>query len=122
MSCHTLWNGLSFLPWAPPPDMPHVLLQEVLDLLHAFAGGQVSPLFRFMLQATLYLSLDPYKSSARRLRLLQKEYGAAFETELCETATSLQLEVNKCFYNELFAAEGKPQLTRTTCCRQDIVW
>ncbi|KAK9827940.1 hypothetical protein WJX74_010442 [Apatococcus lobatus] len=96
--------------------------KELLDMLHAQVGGHVSPFFRFMLRSTLYLSPDPFKSTARRLRLLQMEYGSAFQTAMHESDSSLELAVDRCFYRSLFEAEGAPQLTRTCCCSQDVVW
>ncbi len=114
-------------PPPPPPPRPALtqltcLLQELLDMLHAQVGGLVSPLFRFILRSTLYLSPDPYNSSARRLRLLQREYGIAFQTQLHETEHSLELAVERCFYRTLFETEDRQQLTRTCCCSQDVVW
>lgn len=56
-----------------------------------------------------------------RLRGLQLDMGRGFETELELGSQGASLTVLRCFYHDLFAAEGTPQLTACSCCSQDQV-
>ncbi len=116
-------TGLTIGPsWPVATGCRYGCLQEVLRIIRAHMGDQTSPLLRFLLRYTLYLSFDPYASTAHRLRMLQLDYGNGFRTSLAKGPDAAELTVSACFYQSLFAEEGLPQLTGCCCCSQDSVW
>ncbi|KAL3141996.1 hypothetical protein ABBQ32_004639 [Trebouxia sp. C0010 RCD-2024] len=96
--------------------------EELTDIVRAHMGEQISPALRFLLRSTLYLSPNPYKTMANRLKGLQQDYGKGFDTDFTDAAGQSSLQIKSCFYHDVFAAEGVPQLALCCCCSQDRIW
>ncbi|KAK9810640.1 hypothetical protein WJX73_006470 [Symbiochloris irregularis] len=97
--------------------------REVARILHAHMGDHTSPVLRFLLRSTLFLSRDPYALALRRLKALQLDYGKAFQSQLNLTSDrSAELQIDRCFYADIFNAEDASELLSTCCCSQDKVW
>lgn len=65
-------------------SLTYVLLQELLALLREHNGDKASPLLRFMLRFTLWLSFDPFAWQVARLRGLALDMGQGFDVQLHE--------------------------------------
>mmetsp|Transcript_25805 Transcript_25805/g.72255 ORF Transcript_25805/g.72255 Transcript_25805/m.72255 type:complete len:281 (+) Transcript_25805:206-1048(+) len=96
--------------------------EEVLTIIKGQMGAATSPMLRYMLKGTLYLSSDPFKSMARRLHSLKSDLGAAVTADITESEQSAMMEVSSCLYNDMFEAEELPQLTSCCCCSVDRMW
>jgi hypothetical protein len=74
------------------------------------------------MKATSWLQRDSYATLVRRLQGLALDYGNSFVTELARGPNTSSLKVHSCLYQQVFEAEGLPQLTSCCCCTQDRVW
>lgn len=115
VACLVLATYKTLLPWIKNH-------QELADIIRAHMGEQISPALRFLLQSTLYLSPNPYKTMSNRLKGFQQDYGEAFDTEFTHSDQQSSLHVKLCFYHDIFAAEDVPQLAQCCCCSQDRIW
>lgn len=57
-------------------------VQELLAILREHNGGKASPMLRFMLRFTLWLSFDPFAWQVARLRGLALDMGQGFDAQL----------------------------------------
>lgn len=96
--------------------------EELLAILRDHMGERTSPVLRFLLKSTIFLSPDPMKTAMNRLRGLRVDYGQSFGTELTQREGAAELRVTRCFMHDVFDTEDLPQLTRTACCSQDQIW
>jgi hypothetical protein len=85
-------------------------------------GGRTEALLRFLHRATRFLHADGYAAMRARLRGLQWDLGAGFQSELREGERESSLTISRCFYHSLFDAAGQPQLAGACCCSLDRVW
>ena len=65
-------------------------VQELLAILREHNGGKASPMLRFMLRFTLWLSFDPFAWQVARLRGLALDMGQGL-TPSCIRAQSTHL-------------------------------
>lgn len=94
---------------------------EVLQIVREHMGGKTAAALRFLLKATKFLHRDGYATLAGRLRGLQMDWGAGFESRMEQGEAESSLTITRCLYNDLFTQEGKPQLAGCCCCSQDQV-
>uniref|UniRef100_A0A061RXE9 L-2-amino-thiazoline-4-carboxylic acid hydrolase n=1 Tax=Tetraselmis sp. GSL018 TaxID=582737 RepID=A0A061RXE9_9CHLO len=96
--------------------------EEVIELLKGQMGASTSPFLRSMLKATLYLSPDPFKATARRMHSLRSDLGDAVVAEIREEESEASMTVTSCLYHSVFEAEGLPHLAGCCCCSVDSMW
>eukprot|EP00889_Picochlorum_renovo_P004455 jgi/Picre1/31485/NNA_006837.t1 len=96
--------------------------QEVVDIIREHGGGKTTPVLEFLLKMTSILHRDAYKTLQGRLRGLQSDYGAGFQTTLACDPNISTLKVHDCLYDRILTKENKRNLLSCCCCSQDKLW
>jgi hypothetical protein len=104
------------LPWLQSD------VEQASSLVEKLQGKESQSVLNPLQRMAFWLSRDKFAMVANRLKLLEMDYGGAFETDFKEGEAESKLSVRSCFYHRLFSAEGAPELTQSCCCSVDTIW
>lgn len=95
---------------------------KVLEVIKEQMGERTSPMVRTLLRLTNYVSTDKYQLTTRRLELMLMDYGLGFHSQFSKSDEAAEVRIHSCFYHDIFAEEGAPELTSCCCCSVDRMW
>lgn len=95
---------------------------KVLEVIKEQMGERTSPMVRTLLRLTNYVSTDKYQLTTRRLELMLMDYGLGFQSQFSKSDEAAEVRIYSCFYHDIFAEEGAPELTKCCCCSIDRMW
>lgn len=100
---------------------------EVIAILREQNGAKVLPALRFLsyfgvLCRRILLGRDEFAQMAGMQRGLLNDLGSAFEAQQTVNRQHSEVQIRRCLYHDVLAAEDRLQLLQACCCSQDAVW